>query len=205
MEKNQKNPDADIEEFWLCFKQSMNNFYEKNKNLERPINYWSNVLNKFQKNQNYEKIEEHIQKYISLYAIDLLRTNSNYNIQILITNISRWNKLTCKYAFSVKEKTYSNFIFVLVDIYKTLVRNLHKTRYEEKVKQIFSQFDLMLLYQDYSPLVLFAIEYNKPNILDKLFEFDKQIYEDLLEEYKIDLPKNTTVKGDKLIKLIKSV
>ena len=205
MEKNQKNPDADIEEFWLCFKQSMLNFYEVNKNLERPIKYWSNVLNKFQKNQNYEKIEEHIQKYISLYAIDLLRTNSNYNIQILISNISRWNKLTFKYAFSVKEKTYSNFIFVLVDIYKTLARNLHKTRYEEKVKQIFSQFDLMLLYQDYSPLVLFAIEYNKPNILDKLFEFDKQIYEYLLEEHKIDLPKNTTVKGDKLIKLIKSV
>ena len=200
-----KNPDADIEEFWLCFKQSMLNFYEVNKNLERPINYWSNVLNKFQKNQNYEKIEEHIQKYISLYAIDLLRTNNSYNIQILITNISRWNKLTFKYAFSVKEKTYSNFIFVLVDIYKTLARNLHKTRYEEKVKQIFSQFDLILLYQDYSPFVIFAIEYNKPNILDKLFEFDKQIYEHVLEEYKIDLPKNTTFKGDKSIKLIKSV
>lgn len=200
-----KNPDADIEEFWLSFKQSMLNFYEVNKNLERPIKYWSNVLNKFQKNQNYEKIEEHIQKYISLYAIDLLRTNSSYDIQILITNISRWNKLTFKYAFSIKEKTYSNFIFVLVDIYKTLARNLHKTCYEEKVKQIFSQFDLMLLYQDYSPFVLFAIEYNKPNILDKLFDFDRQIYEHLIEEYKIDLPKNTTLKGDKLIKLIKSV
>ena len=200
-----KNPDADIEEFWLYFKQSMINFYEKNVNFDRPINYWSDILNKFQKNQNYEKIEEHIQKYISLYAIDLLRTNSNYDIQILITNISRWNKLTFKYAFSVKEKTYSNFIFVLVDIYKTLMRNLHKTHYEKKVKQIFSQFDLMLLYQDQSPLILFAIEYNKPNILDKLFEFDKQIYEHLLEEYKIDLTKNTIVKGDKLIKLIKSV
>lgn len=205
MNKNEKNPYTDIEAFWLCFKQSMVNFYEVNKNLERPIKYWSNVLNKFQKNQNYEKIEEHIQKYISLYAIDLLRTNSSYNIQILITNISRWNKLSFKYAFSVKEKTYCNFIFVLVDIYKTLVCNLHKTNYEEKVKQIFSQFDLILLYKDYSPFIMFAIEYNKPNILDKLFEFDKEIYEHVLEEYKIDLPKNTTIKGQKLIKLIKFV
>lgn len=200
-----KNPDADIEAFWLSFKQSMVNFYEINKNLERPINYWSNVLNKFQKNKNYEKIEEHIQKYISLYAIDLLRTNSIYNIQILNTNIKRWNKLSCKFSFSTKEKTYCNFIFVLVDIYKTLSRNLHRTRYEEEVNQIFSQFDLILLYKDYSPFILFAIEYNKPNILDKLFEFDKQIYENLLEEYKIDLPKTTIFKGDKLIKLIKSV
>ena len=52
-----KNPDADIEEFWLYFKQSMINFYEKNVNFDRPINYWSDILNKFPKSLSFGKIE----------------------------------------------------------------------------------------------------------------------------------------------------
>ena len=118
-----ENPDAEIEAFWLQLKTSMNNFYGTNENIKRPISFWSSVLNNYQKNQNYEKIEEHIKKYISLYAIDLLRTNSDYHIQILITNIGRWNKLSSKFTFSTKEQNYANFIFVLLDIYKSLFRH----------------------------------------------------------------------------------
>lgn len=199
------NLDAEIEEFWLSFKKSMNNFYENNTNLQRPIYYWSNVLNGYQKKQNYEKIEEHIKKYISLYAIDLLRTNNSYYINILISNIARWNKLSSKYAFSVKEKSYCNFIFVLLDIYKSLVRHSLNHKEQQEINEIFGQFDLMLLYQDYSPIIDFAVKYNKSNILDKLFDFDKQIYEIFIKDNNLNVLNNCVIKGSKLIKLIKSV
>ena len=198
------NPDAEIEEFWLSFKKSMNNFYENNKNLQRPIYYWSNVLNGYQKKQNYEKIEEHIKKYISLYAIDLLRTNNSYYINILISNIARWNKLSNKYAFSVKEKSYCNFIFVLLDIYKSLVRHSLNNREQEEINEIFGQFDLMLLYEDYNPLIEFALNYNKSNILDKLFDFDKDIYSCFIETYELNVIDVNIMKGHKLLKLIKN-
>ena len=38
MDKN--NPDYLIESFWLNFKQSMKNYYNK-INISRPIDYWS--------------------------------------------------------------------------------------------------------------------------------------------------------------------
>ena len=197
------NPDKEIEEFWLGFKQSMINFYQENENLKRPIHYWCNVLNTYQAKQDYEKIEENIKKYISLYAIDLLRTNNSYNINILNSNISRWNKLSNKYAFSNKEKSYCNFIFVLLDIYKSLSRSSLNNKEQININEIFGQFDLMLLYQDYSPLITFAVINKKPNILDKLFEFDETIYELFIEIYSLDVPKNCKIKGQKLLKLIK--
>ena len=43
------NPDHDIEEFWLSFKQSMIHFYQVNKLPYRPIENWSSTLNNLQK------------------------------------------------------------------------------------------------------------------------------------------------------------
>jgi len=198
------HPDFEIEQFWLNFKISMNNFYENNNNLKRPIDYWSNRLNSYQKEKNYEKIEENIKKYISLYGIDLLRTKGNYHINILISNISRWNKISNKYAYSNKEQTYCNFIFVLLDIYKTITRCSLNTIENKNINEIFQQFDFMLLYDDYSPLLSFAVKYNKANILDKLFEFNKNIYDSFLISNNIEPINNTIMKGNKLLKLINS-
>ena len=77
--------DFEIEQFWLGFKNSMINFY-KSKSVNRPINEWSNYLNNLQFNKKYELIEHCITKYISLYAIDLMRANDYYSINILNTN-----------------------------------------------------------------------------------------------------------------------
>ena len=200
-----ENPDAEIEAFWLQLKISMINFYEKNENIRRPISYWSSVLNNYQKNQNYEKIEEYIKKYISLYAIDLLRSISDYHIQILITNICRWNKLSRKFTFSTKEKNYANFIFVLLDIYKSLLR--HKLSNSERItiKEIYANFELIILYQDYNQLIDYAISYKKPNILDKLIDYESTIYDTIINDYGISIAKNVIMKGDKLLKLITKI
>ena len=49
------NVDYEIEHFWLGLKSSMINFY-KNKNLNRPIQLWSNHLNSLQEAKLYDKI-----------------------------------------------------------------------------------------------------------------------------------------------------
>ena len=200
-----ENPDAEIEAFWLQLKTSMNNFYEKNENIKRPISFWSSLLNNYQKHKNYEKIEEYIKKYISLFAIDLLRTNSDYHIQILITNIGRWNKLSEKFTFSSKEQNYANFIFVLLDIYKSLFRSKITNIETKKIKEIYGNFELMVLYQDYSQLVEYAICYKKSNIIDKLIDYEHTLYSTIINEYGISVPKNVIMKGDKLLKLINRI
>ena len=197
-----ENPDAEIEAFWLQLKTSMNNFYEMNENMIRPISYWSFILNNYKKKKDYEKIEEYIKKYISLYAIDLLRTNSDYDIHILITNISRWNKLSNKFTFSTNEQNYENFIFVLLDIYKSLFRNKISDKETKKIKEIYGNFELMVLYQNYNQLIDYAIQYKKSNVLDTLFDYDSRIYHTIIDEYDITIPKNVVMKGDKLLKLI---
>ena len=63
----EKNIDYDIEQYWYGFKKSMNNFYDSCNGLNRPIEKWSYFLNTCQKNKDYNKIEEYIIYYISLY------------------------------------------------------------------------------------------------------------------------------------------
>ena len=199
------NPDAEIEEFWFNLKQSMSNFYNLYIN-SRPIHKWSNNLNDLQSKKKYEIIEKHIRNYISLYGMDVIRQHNHYHISILNTNIKRWNKLSNKYTFTNKEKTYYNIIFVLLDIYKTLIKN--KVNKGELMAQVelFSEFELFILYNDYGPLIKYAIKYNKTNIIDKLIEFDKESVINTLVENDYDLSNINinTISSKKLIEHIKN-
>jgi hypothetical protein len=157
-----------IEKFWLDFKQSMDNFYSINKTFCRPIKYWSDKLNELQTNKNYDSIEKNIRDYMSLYAIDLLRTNSEYHINILISNIKRWNSIASQLnRFEKSESKYINIVFLLIDIYKTLYDYNN-----DEIKYLFSTVELYIIYQDFSFLIDFAIKNNKPSIIDKINEYN---------------------------------
>ena len=148
------NPDYHIEQFWLYFKKSMYNFYNQNDyKICRPIKLWSSQLNKLQKDKKYEDIEKSIRDYISLYAIDLMRVLNYYHLDILVTNIKRWNELTKKYNFTKTKSKYHNIIFLLLDICKSL----RKKEYTE-VFNIFSQIELFIIYNDFSSLIKYAID-----------------------------------------------
>jgi hypothetical protein len=187
-------PDFLIEDFWLSFKKSMVNFYE-NKSYKRPIQFWSSELNRLQNKQKYELIENNIRNYISLYAIDLMKYNNTYNTDILITNVKRWNKISKKYNFDKSDSMYHNIIFLLLDIYKILMFEL-----DNKIKNLFSQVELFIIYQDFSTLIDYSIEKNKDSIIDKLNNFTK-INNLIKEKYDIDIDQHTS--GKKIIKLIK--
>lgn len=157
------NPDYEIEQYWLGLKQSMINFYDK-KSINRPIDIWSNNLNEYQKNKQYELIEENIRNYISLFAIDLIKSKDRYNCHILKTNINRWNNISKKYNFD-DPNTVQNTIFVLFSIYYNL---MDKEIINENTEYIFLEIELTILYKDYSSLIKYSINTNKPSILKKL-------------------------------------
>lgn len=165
-------PDHQIEQFWLSFKQSMENFYglKEYSVLRRPIHKWSEQLNLLQRHHRYVDIEEAIMQYISLYAMDLLKVCNHYYINILTTNIKRWNKVakTFKCEFGEKDtKSYYNCVFMLLDICHSMLENGN-----ESVKQLFEEYELYILNHDYSVLINYAVKNNKIGILDKLLKYD---------------------------------
>jgi len=188
---NINNPDYEIESFWLSFKKSMNNYYSYT-NTYRPIEYWSEQLNLLQQNKNYDEIQNKIKNYISLYAIDILRCSSGYNIDILKTNIKRWNKISLKYNFN--NKKYENIIFLLLDIFN-IINDIDST----KCKIIYSQIELLILYEDFNDLIDFAIKHQKPSLLDKINNYSN-INKIIKKIYNLDIDNN--ISGKKILQMI---
>ena len=179
--------DYELEEFYLNFKQSMINFY-KGHSITRPISQWSERLNKFQQNQNYTHIHALIIKIMSLYAIDLMRTCNLYHAGILETNIKRFNRVSKntmedgKYGIELIEYNL-NIVFLLFDIFRSLI----KSDSLNELKPLFVQVELYLLYEDFTPIIEYAMKKNKLIILDKLFKFSPLIYRFALDLYNIPL------------------
>jgi hypothetical protein len=167
------NDDHEIENFWLLFKQSMLNFYAiaEHRIMRRPIEKWSDTLNELQREKKYSDIEEAIHNYISLYAMDLIRCCSHYHINILNTNIKRWNRVAsnhkCLELAKEDHKTYFNCVFMLLDICSMLL-----DQDNDDVVDLFSQYELYILNFDYKPLIKYAVEHNKVGMLDKLLKYD---------------------------------
>jgi hypothetical protein len=201
-----KLPDHDIEEYWLYVKQSMHNFYGQTKLLPRPIENWSAALNQLQKGKKYIDIEFHIMKYLSLYSIDLLRLGNQYYINILITNLKRWDKITEKYKFFSRHDdkstgiTDKNIAIVLLEIVYSLLKS------ETDFSDLFDDIELYIIYEDFEKLIKFAVTHNKPSILDKLIEYDYlNVVHAVDKIYGTDLASSNlsvTLCGKKIIKTI---
>ena len=167
------NPDYHIEEFWLAFKTSMLNFYNQYTTTynSRPIVFWSDTLNKLQKNKDYQHIETNIRDYMSLYAIDLLRYNANYHIGILISNIKRWNVISNR-RFDMCDIKYINIVFLLLDIYNILTNKCSTSDKETEI--LFSMVEIYIIHEDFKIFIDYAINHNKPSIIDKINEYENQ-------------------------------
>lgn len=199
----EKAEDYFIEQFWLDFKKSMNNFYTElngtNKyEITRPIDYWSNKLNQLQKTKEYNLIEINIRDYMSLYAIDLLRTFSLYHTGILITNIKRWNTIAINSKFEMNtEHKYINIVFLLLDIFNTLTNKC--IYYNDELKIIFSMVELFIIHEDLSNIVDYSIKNNKPSIIDNINLFESQFnqsktYKYIEDKYNIQLSPKISAK-----------
>ncbi len=164
--KSHKLPDHDIEVYWLYVKQSMLNFYSQHNLMARPVEKWSETLNQLQKDKKYKDIEHKIMQYLSLYSIDLLRLGNQYYINILMTNLKRWDKLTDKYKFFTKDEKEINIVLVLLEIVYSLLKS------DTPLEDLFTDIELYIIYEDFTRLIKFAVKNNKPSVLDKLVEYD---------------------------------
>lgn len=195
-------PDYELEEFYLSFKQSMINFY-KSHTFTRPIDDWSDRLNNLQHKKDYYQIHKLIQKIISLYAIDLMRVCDTYNAGILETNIKRFNRISDKLDSMDKISYDSNIVFVLFNIFKTLI----KSQSNGEIKELFNQIDLYLIYEDYTKLITYSINNNKLSILDKLFKYSQEFLLQAMSIYDISLSSiqfsnNNVISAKKFVDLI---
>lgn len=188
-------PDYEIEKFWYGLKNSMINFY-RNKNIKRPINNWSNKLNILQSKEQYEEIEENIRNYISLYGIDVMRHMEIYHLNILKTNIKRWNVISTQFGFvKLNSKKYYNIIFLLIDIYEKLYDKL----ITKDLIVFASEIEILLINEDFNYLIDLSVRYKLISIIDKLGYYI-DIIDIINKKYNLNITGN--VSGKKILKLI---
>lgn len=191
-------PDFEIEQFWFGLKASMINFYDTLHNsINRPINNWSDNLNNLQKKEKYDEIEKNIRNYISLYGIDVMRNRNIYHLNILKTNIKRWNIISKQFNFNKNDsKKYFNIIFLLLDIYQTLYNKLSN----DELVCFSNEIELLIMYEDFNYLIEVCIKHKLESILDKLGN-----YIDLIKvinnKYNLDIKNNYS--GKKLLKVLR--
>lgn len=196
----EKNIDYDIEQYWYGLKKSMINFYKQHLNLQRPIEKWSDFLNKCQQNKEYTKIEEYIVYYISLYANDLMRLKDDYAISILHTNIMRWDKISNKYKiYSSKDNKFINLSFLLLEFYACFL----KYSKDDLFKFIFDEIEMYLLFNDFRNIIVFARKNNFYFVIDKLLTYDSNLISQIKESFEIkDEKVRYPISAKKLFKLL---
>ena len=192
-------PDYEIEMFWYGLKSAMYNMYYDNNLISvRPIDYWSDILNDLQKKEKYELIEKNIRNYLSLFGIDIMKFASAYHTNIFVTNIKRWNEIGNKYNFQNNSDNYYNIVFVLVDCYKVFIN----TNIDIKdIRRLFGEIELFIIYENFIPLIKFAVKFNKDSIINKLNSYTN-IIEQISSHYNIEIPQ---MKGSKLIRFLKNL
>ena len=186
-------PDYEIEQFWLQFKNTMNNFYTNNKEIsKRNITRWSDTLNKFQAKKQYDKIEKHIMDYITLHGLDIIKTGRSYELQLLNTNVKRWNKITQRYKiFNNTDDNitqgYSNLFYTCVQICISLTKADSSFNY----KEMFEDIELIIINNDITVLVEYSILFGKNVIIDKLITYNRS----LVTQTIIEIYNNEIFKG----------
>ena len=191
-----KNDDHELEQFWYTYKLNLLKFYKNYKQLYRPVKSWSNILNHFKEQRRYDLIQKKITYFITLHAIDTMKTFDSYLSNLLKTNIKRWINLCKKHKFfdNSEELNKLNQLFL---IYLKLINQKN-----EKLFNLFNESELFIFYKDYSSLIIFAIDNEKGFILDrlnKIFDISIEIY----NLYGKKIYKNT--KGNKIIKIINNI
>lgn len=173
---NETGPDSIIEKFWNGFKDSMINFYSEQENYKysKPINYWCKLLNYYKNKKQYDNIERKIHIYISLYALDIIRSFNLKHFILLETNLKRWKKTLKQSQFSEIYDNYENIVYFCFDIIKNLIKKYKQTDDEiikGKIYIFCKEIDTILIYKDYCQILDLGIELKMPSIIDKLAKY----------------------------------
>lgn len=197
--------DYEIEKIWLLVKASMNNFYNSCdlKLLKRNIDKWSFELNKLQLEKKYIIIERQIRDYMICYGIDVMRSGNGYHLNILKSNIKRWDKLTQKYGFVDNDCNDRSLFLCCLEICFILEKsNIYFGEFMENV-------ELIVIQKNISFLLNIALLCKKISIYDSLIKNVKPL---LIEELEYTYGKQhfkgidfNTLKGKTLAKILLNI
>ena len=157
-----------LKQFWQeILYTMMGNFYQRYK-PERYIQEWNTQI---QALTHPEDVQESIQDYLMLYAIDVLRHQCTYSMGILGSNLKRWHLLTSSSSSSHQ----GHRVFLLVELYQILTKEEEKKE-DKELQRLFSAVELFLLnnMRHWAALVDYAIARRKAGVLERLRVFCEQ-------------------------------
>lgn len=188
-----------IEQFWFNLKSSMNNFYKKYRSVKRPLSHWDATIKLHYSKGDFEKIVTHIQSYMTMYSLDIMRSNDQYDTNILSTNFKRFDKICQNMELnSLINKKKINTIDTIFCIYETLIKKGKIT--SEVSNKIFQQVEMFVFDDIYDDLIIYAVTNNMPSVLTKLKNITN-VSEFINSYYNLNI--DNKMNGNKIIKLIK--
>lgn len=192
-----KNPDYDIEQYWLELKVFMSNFYSETGVKPRNISHWSTILNKLQEEKNYIEIEYNIRNFLTCFLIDVMRFNKVYSgiiyshySSIANSYIGKWNRLSEHYNYNKSDTVFYNIVFCIFEIYYKILDSKLNKGVSKVISLIdyFNDIEIYLINKDFRWLIRFAIENKQTSILERLKECIDLI--PIIESiYSIEIPK----------------
>lgn len=196
---NTKQPDKELEYFWLTFKNSIIKCIDVK--LVEYIKKISDELNELQKIEKYDdiknKISEFMNKYIESICKEVIAKGEYYTISHLETNINRWTKYDNQFSEYIEKLFFVKASIIISKIHKKnksailyVIKNIVKLQKEQ-------------IYTIYTDLFEYAVK-NNMSLLAELvapyINFNKYVNETdkNIHNYKY-------MKGLKLIKFFKKI
>lgn len=121
--------------------------------------------------------------HVESYAIDVMKVRDTYHAHILLRNIKRYERL-----FGLQP----TIVYMLLHIFEK----------NPECHYLYKNVDILVHHNLFEPFILFAIQHNKPNILDRL-RVCIDIVSYLYKVYGVHLYPNTS--GIKMIKAVKTI
>jgi hypothetical protein len=207
-------PDKDIEDFWLTLKCCIINFFKafNINSTDFNIDEVSYLLNKLQRDKEYEKIEYTINNYMFFLIQKLLEKityleNKNsfylYYGKIILTNIKRWGKIRERKIFFKDHVKNEGLFYILADCLKSCIRAIEKNRNKKLIIKGFYEISKLLIFANdeksiikiYQKIINLSIDINNGAMID-IIKSKYNVIDYINLKYGLKLPK--TISGKKI-------
>lgn len=176
---NPTDPDYMIELYWFGFKQSMINFYITIPRKYEHITLWSNTLNHYKSQKDYNNIELCIRDFMSFYSFDLIKYSKKdiFHNNIFIKNIKRWNDISESMNFNTSIKHSKIVILFMIYLHLKVLEAFDFLNELQPIEELLEN-------NNYDVFIIYSINNNRSSILElvkKIPEYN--IYDNIKRLY----------------------
>ena len=176
---NPTDPDYIIELYWFGFKNSMINFYITIPRNYEHITLWSNTLNHYKSQKDYNNIELCIRDFMSFYSFDLIKYSKKdiFHNNIFIKNIKRWNDISESMNFNTSIKHSKIVILFMIYLHLKVLEAFDFLNELQPIEELLEN-------NNYDAFIIYSINNNRSSILElvkKIPEYN--IYDNIKRLY----------------------